>query len=124
MAETPTIPKAPVGLKARGRQLWRELHTTYDFTDCPEKLIILEQAARTADVVHRLQSIVDAADDLRVKGSQGQPVAAPEVGELRQYRALLTSLLKAVNCPDDWDEKLTRSQLGKLGARARWGTRG
>ena len=54
--------------EARGRQLWLELHTTYDFTDCPEKLIILEQAARTADVVHRLQSIVDAADDLRVKG--------------------------------------------------------
>ncbi|ORB11659.1 hypothetical protein BST37_18680 [Mycobacterium noviomagense] len=119
------MPKAPKGLKTRGRQLWRELHTTYDFTDCPEKLIILEQAARTADVVARLQSIVDAADDLRVKGSQGQPVAAPEVAELRQYRALLTSLLKSLTLPDEEETagsgKMTRSQLGRLGAQARWG---
>jgi hypothetical protein len=87
--------------------------------------LILEQAARTADVVHRLQSIVDAADDLRVKGSRGQPVAAPEVGELRQCRALLTSPLKALTLPDDEANvgtgKMTRSQLGRLGAQARWG---
>jgi hypothetical protein len=36
-----------------------------------------------------------------VRGSQGQPVAAPEVGELRQCRALLTSLLKALTLPDE-----------------------
>ena len=119
------VPKAPKGLKAEGRKMWVRLHTTYDFTDCPEKLILLEQACRTADLVHRLQSTVDAAEDLRVRGSQGQPVAAPEVGELRQYRALLTSLLKALTLPDDEAQagtgKMTRSQLGRLGAQARWG---
>lgn len=125
MTDLPPIPKAPKGLKTRGRQLWRELHRTYDFSECPEKLIILEEACRTADVAARLQTVVDAADDLRVRGSQGQPVAAPEVGELRQYRSLLTSLLKALTLPDE-DEiastrKLTRSQLGRLGAQARWG---
>ncbi|HEX3732241.1 MAG TPA: hypothetical protein VHU91_04880 [Mycobacteriales bacterium] len=61
---------------------------------------------------------MDAAYDLRVLGSQGQPVARPELGELRQYRALLASLLKAVNCPDD-EDVLTRSELGKPGAKAR-----
>ncbi len=119
-AEAP-IPRAPRGLKARGREVWRELHRTYVFDECPEKLILAEEAARTADVVARLQKLVDESADLRVRGSQGQPVAAPEVAELRQYRALLASLMKALSLPDEESDGLTRSQLGKIGARARWG---
>lgn len=115
-----SIPKAPAGLQARGKYIWRRIQATYSFDDCPEKLIILEEACRTADVVARLQAIVDGAEDLRVRGSQGQPVAMPEVAELRQYRALLTSLLKSLTLPDD-EDILTRSQLGRLGAKARWG---
>lgn len=122
MTDSPTIPKAPVGLQNRGRHIWRALHTVYDFDDCPEKRVLLEEACRTADVVTRLQAIVDTAADLRVRGSQGQPVAMPEVGELRQYRALLTTLLKALTLPGD-DDVLTRSELGRLGAQARWGIR-
>ncbi|MGY4869794.1 hypothetical protein [Mycolicibacterium elephantis] len=123
MADKPDIPRAPAGLSARGRQLWRELHTVYDFTEAPEKQAILEEACRTADVVKRLQAIVDGADDIRVCGSQGQPVAMPELLELRQYRSLMAQLLKALGCPDD-DDVLTRSELGKLGAAARWKNRG
>lgn len=119
MADKPPIPRAPTGLSTRGRQLWKELHAVYDFADAPEKTAILEEACRTADVVKRLQAIVDAADEIRVRGSQGQPVAMPELQELRQYRALLVQLLKALGCPDD-DEQLSRSELGKLGAAARW----
>jgi hypothetical protein len=118
------IPKCPPGFKAAGRRLWKAIHAAYDFEDAPEKLVILEHACRTADLVERLQKAVDETDDLRVRGSQGQPVAMPEVGELRMYRALLTSLLKAVNCPEDEADQLTRSELGKLGAKARWGSRG
>ncbi|WP_305093563.1 hypothetical protein [Prescottella sp. R16] len=120
MAEKPEIPRAPTGLSARGKQLWKELHVVYDFADAPEKTAILEEACRTADVVKRLQAIVDAAAELRVRGSQGQPVAMPELLELRQYRALMVQLLKALGCPDD-EDALTRSELGKLGAAARWG---
>jgi hypothetical protein len=116
------IPKAPIGLKPRGKQLWRALHTTYDFEDCPEKVILLEETCRTADVVSRLQAIVDSAEDLRVRGSQGQPVAMPEVAELRQYRALLASLLRAMTLPDD-EDVLTKSELGRLGAAGRWKNR-
>ncbi|MGV0906979.1 hypothetical protein [Mycobacterium novum] len=46
----------------------------------------------------------------------------PELQELRQYRALLVQLLKALGCPDD-EDTLTRSELGKLGAAARWNPR-
>jgi hypothetical protein len=118
-AEKPPIPKPPTGLKPRGRRVWRELHAVYDFTDAPEKGILLEEAARTADVVVRLQNLVDEAGHLRVSGSNGQPVAMPELAELRQYRALLASLLKSLTLPDD-EESWTRSQLGKAGAAARW----
>jgi hypothetical protein len=49
-------------------------------------------------------------------------VAVPEIAEPRQYRALLTTLLKALTLPDD-EESFTRSQLGKAGAQARRGGR-
>ena len=52
------------------------------------------------DVIDRLQAVVDDAADLRVRGSQGQPVSLPELAELRQYRSLLASLLKALALPD------------------------
>lgn len=119
MADKPPIPRAPKGLLARGRQLWKELHEVYDFADAPEKRAILEEACRTADVAKRLQAVVDAADELRVRGSQGQPVAMPELQELRQYRAQMAQLFKALSCPDD-EDTLTRSELGKLGAAGRW----
>jgi hypothetical protein len=121
----PAIPRAPSGLKAEGKRLWRSILTAYDFEGCPEKLIVLENAARTADVVDRLQKVVDEADELRVRGSQGQPVAAPEVSELRQYRAQLAVLIKGLMLPDEdeQDGHLTKSQIGRLGAQARWGNR-
>lgn len=119
MADKPTIPRAPTGLLVRGRQLWKELHAVYDFADAPEKRAILEEACRTADVVKRLQEVVDAAPEIRVRGSQGQPVAMPELQELRQYRAQMAQLLKALSCPDD-EDTLTRTELGRLGAAARW----
>ena len=83
------IPRAPKGLGPRGRALWRELNETFDFSSDPHRRFLLEDAARTADLVARMQEVVDNAADLRVRGSQGQPVAMPEVAELRQYRALL-----------------------------------
>jgi hypothetical protein len=123
MADKPDIPRAPAGLLTRGNQLWKALHAVYDFSEAPEKLAILEEACRTADVTKRLQAIVDKADNLRVDGSNGQPVAMPELLELRQYRALMVQLLKALGCPDD-EDTLTRSELGKLGAMGRWKKRG
>jgi hypothetical protein len=122
--DKPPIPRTPKGFKAPGRALWRQIHAEYDFEGCPEKLVVLENACRTADVVERLQAAVDSTTDLRVRGSQGQPVAIPELGELRQYRAQLASLLKALDVVDEAEVgtgKMTRSQLGRLGAQARWG---
>ena len=118
-------PRPPEGLQDRGTELWRSLTAEYDFGTAPEKLLILEEAARTADMVARLQAIVDEAEELRVRGSQGQPVAMPEVTELRQYRAQMASLLDKLRLPEeDAEGAMTRSQLARHAARARWGNRG
>ena len=113
----------PDGLRRKGIALWQRLNAEYDFSAAPEKLLILEEAARTADMVDRLQRVVDDSD-LRVRGSQGQPVSAPEVQELRQYRAQFAALLDKLRLPeDDTEGAMTRSQLGRHAARTRWANR-
>ncbi len=118
--------KPPAGLKTKGLEIWR-LSEVYDFSEAPEKLLILEEAARTADVIDRLQKIVDEAKDLRVRGSAGQPVGLPELDSLRQYRSQLQILLsRGLQLPDESEESgpgpMSRSQVARLAARARWGT--
>ena len=95
-----TVPRAPRGLKARGARLWRELHGLFNFDNDPHRSVLIEDACRTADLIDRLQRIVDNADNVRVRGSQGQPTAMPELDQLRANRALLASLLKALGLPD------------------------
>jgi hypothetical protein len=118
-------PRPPMGLRERGLELWGRLVAEYDFSEAPEKLLLLEEAARTADLVARLQAVVDEAQELRVRGSQGQPVAMPEVTELRQYRTQLAALLRGLALPsgDEDSEGLSRSEIGRLGAAARWKNR-
>lgn len=119
--ETPTIPKYPPGLKARGKRLWRELHTTANFADCPETQLIAEEACYLTDEIARQRRIVRAAGAAtRVVGYNGQPVSMPEVDDLRKNQALLLSMLKSLRIPEDNDGKLTPSQIGELGAKARW----
>ena len=142
MAETATpggknaadgiIPKAPKGLKTAGRRFWREIHSEYEFPGSPEMFMLVEEAARTADVVARLQAIVDNADTLRTTGSRGQDVAIPELDALRAYRAQFAALVKQLDLPpaddDDDDEDtrdtpMTRSESGRKAAAARWSHR-
>lgn len=109
----------PVGLREKGLALWQRLTAEYDFGAAPEKLLILEEAARTADMVDRLQRVVDDSD-LRVQGSQGKPVSAPEVQELRQYRTQFAALLDKLRLPEvDIEGATTHSQLGRRAARVR-----
>ncbi|WP_139000207.1 hypothetical protein [Rhodococcus zopfii] len=99
MNDTAKTPRAPKGLGTRGRALWRDLHREFDMTRDPHRMVLVEDACRTADLIDRLQESVDA-QDLRVRGSQGQPVAAPELAEIRQHRGTLAMLLGKLALPD------------------------
>ena len=115
-------PDYPTGLKARGKRLWQELHATADFDGVPETRILAEEACFLSDEIERLRKIVRAAGrNTRVVGYNGQPVSMPEADDLRKNQNILLSILKSLRLPDEDDDKLTRSQIGKLGAGARWG---
>jgi hypothetical protein len=124
------IPKAPKGLRTAGRRFWRLIHETYEFPDAPEVVLLVEDAARTADVVARLQAIVDNADTLRTTGSRGQAVGIPELDLLKAYRAQFAALVKQLDLPGADDENgaerttpMTRSEAGRVAASARWDRR-
>jgi hypothetical protein len=122
-AEKPPLPKAPTGLKARGKRLWTELHGSADFSGSPETQTVIEEACYLADEVTRLRRIVRVAgSDTRVTGYNGQPASMPEVDDLRKSQNLLLSMLKSIRVTDDdaASGKMTRSQAGKVAADARW----
>jgi hypothetical protein len=131
-SETPK-PAIPRGLKPAGRRFLRELYSTYDFAPHPELVAIAEAAARTLDICARLQADVDQADSLVAKGSRGQDTPIVALAELRQYRGLFNSLVgrltaAVVDAPGAQQErdgagKLTRSEVGKIAASARWAAR-
>jgi hypothetical protein len=128
MARKQHDPPIPAGLSKESAALFVKLTDEVDFP--PEKLMQLEAMCRTLDVCAKLQAEVDALDSYRVRGSQGQPVSAPELADLARYRALIVSQARALDISDDAAEDdagprvyLTPSELGKRGAAARWGNR-
>jgi hypothetical protein len=70
----PLTPKYPPNLKACGKRLWRELHRSADFSECPETRLVVEEACYLTDEIARQRRLIRAAgDDTRVTGSQKQP---------------------------------------------------
>ncbi|RKT82108.1 hypothetical protein [Saccharopolyspora antimicrobica] len=121
--------RAPKNLGSAGQRLWKGICSDYELR--PDELAVLESACREADLIQRLE---DALKDvpLIVKGSMGQEVASPLVTEIRQHRSTQASLLKQLKIPDLEEEesddtgtvrKLTRSEVGRKAANARWGKR-
>lgn len=130
--DKPKAPRMPRGLGASGRRLWREItDPETGWTLRPDEERMLEDAARQADLIDRLESALATAD-LVVKGSMGQPAPSPLLTEIRQHRTVLANLLgklKLTEPEDDESEdhgraaRYTRSESARIAARARWGTR-
>ena len=122
------VPLPPAGLTAggQGEQTWVAMHQEYSIgAHCPEKLLLLRELVFTVDLVERLRVIVAEAESLRTRGSQGQEVEIPEVSSLRNYTGQVIALTKALCLPEEESEgAMTRSQLARHAARARWGNRG
>lgn len=90
--------------------------------------VLLTTILDTMDVIHRL-SVEQENLPFIAKGSMGQSVIAPLVAEMRQQRALLAQLLKALGLPETAEEDdadivpLDRSERARKAARARWDKR-
>ena len=89
--------KVPSDLQAAGRDLWSETLVEYELSSS-EKAVLL-QACRTLDMIGTMQRRVKR-DGIVTTGSMGQVVSHPLVGELRQYRALFSQLIRALDLPD------------------------
>lgn len=120
----PTEAKQPAQLGDKGRALWQQIIDGYSLR--PDEVRMLEDVCREADLIERLEEQLRGSS-LMVTGSQGQLVASPLVSELRQHRATLTQMLKALKLPDT-DATAQRkaeldSQQARAAARARWDRR-
>jgi uncharacterized caspase-like protein len=111
----------PQNLGREGKALWSQITKAYDLR--PDEVRILVDACREADLIERMQGeVADGA--LTARGSQGQPVPAPMVSEIRQHRNTLAALLKSLKLPDSDEQSKQRaeetSQKAREAARARW----
>ncbi|WP_439377840.1 hypothetical protein [Amycolatopsis lexingtonensis] len=121
--------KAPRGLKAAGRTLWKSISEEWDLR--PDELRILGDAAREADIIERLEKGLETAP-LTAQGSMGQEVIHPLFAEIRQHRSTLAALLRQLKLTEPDEEAgagstgpvkpMTRTESAKKAAQARWGT--
>ena len=89
-------PKPPVGLRARGRAIWRAVQGTYTLN--PAEEATLAALARTLDEIADLEAAM-AGQPMTVTGSQGQPRPHPLLGEIRAHRALADKLQVSLALP-------------------------
>lgn len=121
------IPRAPSGLKARGRRFWRETVAEHELSR-PE-LALLEEIARTIDDIDLLHAAV-RSDGVTTAGSTGQVRAHPALVELRAQRQVLGRLVAQLGLEDEdgTPQLLTPATAkGRKGAKAantRWRNRG
>ncbi|WP_231997449.1 hypothetical protein [Mycobacterium sp. 1245111.1] len=89
-------PKMPHGLGYQGRKLWQSVVAEFDLDAEPHKRRILFDAAKTADLIDRLEKEM-AGQPTTVLGSARQLTIHPLISEVRFARALLSQLLARLN---------------------------
>lgn len=125
MAEPRKLKPKPKPLGPAGRAIVAQLESEYDFSTAPQNQALLEQIGKVADMIQRLSDVVGSSESLRCPETTGRgAVAIPELVELRYHRTQYAALLKALALPVDEEETdsgvMSRSEVGRVGARARW----
>ena len=130
MTETPPsapVPRAPAGLGARGRRLWKAVIADFDLGTTETE--VLTMACRTLDRIAALEDELKDAPAM-VEGSQGQPRPNPLAAELRAEVLLAAKLVAQLGLPDvdedlhgSW-QGLSPSERGRKAAARRWTGRG
>ena len=107
---------SPKGLLKKGKETWKSV--TDEYTLRTDELDILEDICREADMIDRLEEAMIGAE-LLVQGSQGQQVANPLIGELRQHRATKKALWAQLKLPDTNVTAMAGNQQREA-AQSRW----
>jgi hypothetical protein len=90
------FPTPPKGLAKGGLILWRAIVRTGELR--ADHIRILQDACHEADLIDDLEQYL-VGQPRTVRGSQGQEVIHPVIGELRQHRSVLSTLLRALDLP-------------------------
>jgi hypothetical protein len=92
-------PKAPATLADSGKALWVKHVADYEFR--VDELAVLELACRTADMIATLDKEWDAlGKPFMTRGSMGQDVIHPLIGERRAQQSQMAALLGKLKIPD------------------------
>lgn len=110
-------PKMPSRLNAPGQRLWTDTLAKYVLRT--DELMVLEAACREADLIGRIERQL-VKESLTTSGSMGQTVAHPLLGEVRQHRAALASLLRALKLPDEDAASGPAVNAQRKGGESRW----
>ena len=117
--------KPPAKLGDRALELWNGIANSGSYELRIDELLILTDACREVDLIDRMER-EQSGGELTAHGSQGQPVAAPLIAELRQHRAMVANLMKQLKLPDTSDGRSQQSttEKARMAANARWGNTG
>ena len=114
--------KAPQGLGKAGTAVWQSIAGRYELR--ADELHRLESACKTADMIDALERGWIAAGSPHItKGSMGQEVIHPAIGEIRAQRAALERALIGLKLPDEAPASGDVSNNARAAANSRW-TRG
>jgi phage terminase small subunit len=116
----------PAALAMAGKRLWKSVHAAViDGCELDEReLAVLERACTCADTITQLEKAVKR-DGLTARGSRGQVVVHPAVGEVRQQKLTLLRLLGALDLGAEESPAAgtASSRRARRAADARWAHR-
>ena len=111
---------------SRADEFRAEMEEQFDFDRQPEKRILLDELCKVLTLLEKVE-LEASTRPMRSKGSQGQPVIAPELAFMTTLRNQIASLTKALDVappPAEEDEErigpMSRSESGRVAAAARW----
>ena len=120
-ARKPVGPKAPIGLGKSGKAQWSSIAGSYKLR--ADEFTILEGACWAADMIVMLRvAWIDAGSPTETKGSMGQQVIHPLIGEMRTQQAAQAALLQKLKLPDADDVPVANQH--RSAANSKWSARG
>ncbi len=110
--------RAPVGTGLAGRRLWRAVVEQFVLEE--HELLLLREAARTADLLDELEKRIKAEGAV-IESPQGEK-AHPAAVEAWQQRIALARLLGALRLPAGEEEAGDRRPQRRTGVRGTYRT--
>jgi hypothetical protein len=111
-------PSAPPGTARKGRALWKKVVDSYDLRT--DELATLEDACRITDMIDELETAwINEGRPTTAKGSTGQLIIHPLIGEIRTQRMARNALFRQLKLPDGAEYGAEANQQ-RSAAQSRW----